>query len=274
MTGTISKRAKIGKNVIIKEGVIIEDNVTIGANSYIDYNAIIKSNVEIGENSFIGANCILGEYLADFMPDFNEKVHFLKIGKNAIIRSGCIIYGDTVIGNDFGTGHRVTIRENTQIGNYTNIGTLSDIQGNCRIGNYVHMHSNVHIGMKSEIKDFVWLFPYVILTNDPTPPSEKLLGVKIDEFAVVCARSIVLPGVHINKDALIGAGTVLTKNAEESSIVLGNPGRNVGKVEKIKDSSGKKIYPWRYTFDRGMPWKKKGYDEWKRTKDNIKLINY
>lgn len=42
-----------------------------------------------------------------------------------------------------------------RIGNHVRIGTLSDIQGHCEIGNYVNMHSNVHIGMKSEIEDFV-----------------------------------------------------------------------------------------------------------------------
>lgn len=251
----ISKKAKIGKNVILKDGVIIEDDVIIGDNSYIDYNTIIRNGVEIGEHAFIGANCILGEFLSDFCSDFECKKHPLKIGKNAIIRSGSIIYGDTEIGDDFGTGHRITIREKAKIGNHVNIGTLSDIQGDCEIGNYVHMHSNVHIGMKSTVKDYAWIFSYVVLTNDPTPPSEIMKGVTVNEYAVVCTGTVVLPGVSIGKDALIGAGTVLTKDAPEQAIIVGNPGKNMGDVTKIKDENGKQVYPWRYTFDRGMPWK-------------------
>ena len=251
----ISKKARIGNNVTIKDGVIIEDDVVIGDDSYIDYNAIIRNGVEIGKHAFVGANCVIGEFLADFCKDFKPKTHFLRIGDNATIRSGSIIYGDTVIGDDFGTGHRVTIRENTKIGDHVNVGTLSDIQGDCEIGNYVHMHSNAHIGMKSKIKDNVWIFPYVVLTNDPTPPSEVMKGVTVNEYAVVCTGTVVLPGVTIGKDALIGAGTVLTKDAPEQAIMVGNPSRNVGNVTKIKNDKGEQVYPWRYTFDRGMPWK-------------------
>ena len=109
----ISKKARIGNNVTIKDGVIIEDDVVIGDDSYIDYNAIIRNGVEIGKHAFVGANCVIGEFLADFCKDFKPKTHFLRIGDNATIRSGSIIYGDTVIGDDFGTGHRVTIGENT-----------------------------------------------------------------------------------------------------------------------------------------------------------------
>ena len=69
----IAKTAKVGKNVIIKEGAIIEDNVIIGDNCYIDYGAIIKENVTLGENSFIGGQCILGEFLYDFFQDQQNK---------------------------------------------------------------------------------------------------------------------------------------------------------------------------------------------------------
>lgn len=41
------------------------------------------------------------------------------------------------------------------------MGTLTDIQFECRIGNYVSLHSNVFLGEKTEIDDFVWLFPGV-----------------------------------------------------------------------------------------------------------------
>ncbi len=143
--------------------------------------------------------------MGDFYTDRSNKVHPLIIGQKALIRSETIIYGDTVIGDNFQTGHRVTIREKSRIGHNVRIGTLSDIQGDCDIGNYVNLHSNVHIGMKSTIKDYVWIFPYVVLTNDPTPPSETLLGVTIEEFAIIATGSIIMPGKHIGKDALVGA---------------------------------------------------------------------
>lgn len=264
----ISEKAKIGKNVIIKEGVIIEDNVVIGDNCYIDYNAIIKENVTLGSDSFIGVGCIIGEVLGDFFENYHNVPHPLLIGNNALIRSQSIIYGGSEIGEHFSTGHKVTIREKTKIGKHVSIGTLSDIQGDCVIGNYTRLHSNVHVGMKTILEDYVWVFPYVVFTNDPNPPSEILLGSTIKKFAVVCTGTVVLPGITINSNALVGAGAIVTKDVGEKAVVLGNPGKTVNDVEKIRNSAGEKVYPWCQSFSRGMPWAELGYAEWE--KNNVK----
>ena len=217
----------------------------------------------MGANAFVGARCILGEYLVDFIDARDLQKHRTIIGDNAVIRSETIIYGANVIGDNFQTGHRVTIREKSRIGCNVRIGTLSDIQGDCQIGDYVNMHSNVHIGQKSVIKNYVWIFPYVVLTNDPNPPSEQLLGVTVEEFAIIATGSVVLPGKVIGKDSLVGAGTIVSKNVQEGKVVVGNPIREIGDTVKIKNkTTGEDVYPWRYHFDRGMPWKGIGYDEW------------
>lgn len=259
-----------GKNVVIKPSVIIGDNVIIEDDVYIDYGCIIRDNVHIKKGAYIGAKCILGEYLSDFYDDKTNKKHSLVIGENSIIRSENVIYGDTFIGENFQTGHKVTIREKAKIGSNVRIGTLSDIQGHCEIGNYVSLHSNVHIGQKSKINDYVWIFPYVVLTNDPTPPSEELLGVTIDSFAIIATGSIILPGVHIAEDALIGAGSIVTKNVNKEAVVVGNPAREICSVRLIKNKiTNENIYPWRYTFKRGMPWEDSDYNSWIATINSL-----
>lgn len=275
MNNSIDKSAKIaesvilgqnifiGKNVEIKHGCIIEDNVEIGDNTTIEYNTIIRSDVKIGESSFIGSGCILGELLMDDICGYEHRIHPLILGKNALIRSNSIIYGGSIIGEAFQSGHRVTIRENSKIGDHVNIGTLSDIQGNCSIGNYVRMHSNVHIGQKSCIEDFVWIFPYVILTNDPTPPSNELKGVTLRKFSVVSTGSVVLPGVEIEGDSLVAAGAVVTKNVKAGEVVGGNPAKVISDVSRIRNHiTGEAVYPWRYSFKRGMPWEESDFDTW------------
>lgn len=255
--------AQIGSNVIIKEGVIIGENVIIEDNVYIDYGCIIRDNVHIKKDSFIGARCILGEYLMDFYKNKENKIHPLVIGENAIIRTENVIYGDTVIGNSFQSGHKVTIRENTKIGDNVRIGTLSDIQHHCDIGNYVNIHSNVFIGEMSRINDFVWIYPNVILTNDPTPPSNTIKGIHIDSYAVIAAGSIILPGIIVNRDALVGAGSIVTKDVTEECVVVGNPAKKICSITTIKNKvTGETVYPWRYTFKRGMPWENSDYETW------------
>jgi acetyltransferase-like isoleucine patch superfamily enzyme len=50
--------------------------------------------------------------------------------------------------------------------------------------------------------------------NDPTPPSNTLSGVTIEDFAVLSAYRLILPGVHVGTDALIDGGAVVTKDVE------------------------------------------------------------
>lgn len=253
----------VGTNVHIGANVIIEDNVTIGDDSYIDSNTIIRANVKLGKNAFVGSNCIIGEYMMDFCQDKKEHAHILSIGDDALIRSGSIIYAGSDIGSNFQTGHQVTIREKSVIGNHVSVGTLSDIQGNCNIGNYVRLHSNVHIGQMSKIDDYVWIFPYVVLTNDPTPPSDELLGVHVHSFAVIATSAVVLPGVDIAADTLVAAGAIVTKNVSRYSVVGGNPAKCISDIRNIKNkTTGENVYPWRYHFDRTMPWENIGYENW------------
>ena len=121
----IDDSAIIGENVTLGHNIIIEPNAKVGNNTFIDSNTIIRSNANIGDNSFIGSNCIIGEYLMDYCLDKKFHEHPLYIGDNALIRSGSILYAGSVIGNNFQTGHQVTIREKAEIGNNVSIGTLS-----------------------------------------------------------------------------------------------------------------------------------------------------
>lgn len=259
----IGSNVQFGNNVSLGHNCIIEDGVVIGDNAFIDSNTVVRRGVTLGRDAFIGANCIIGEYLMDFCSDYKYHDHPLMIGNNALIRSGSIIYAGSTIGNDFQTGHQVTVREKTVIGEHVSVGTLSDIQGNCRIGNYVRLHSNVHIGQLSMVDDFVWIFPYVVLTNDPTPPSEDFVGVHVHSFAIIAASATIMPGLDIGQDALVAAGAVVTKPVAGYAVVAGNPARPISDVRKVRNKvTGKPVYPWRYYFERAMPWEGMGFEAW------------
>lgn len=241
----ISPKASIGKNVKIGDNTSILDNVTIG------------------ENSIISNNCIIGEPLSDYYYNENYNNPNTVIGSGSLIRSHAIIYSGNTIGNDFSTGHRVTIRENMKIGNHCRIGTLSDLQGFSEIGNYCWLHSNVHIGQHSKIGNFVFIYPYAVFTNDPHPPSTICIGPSVDDYSQIAVGSILLPGVKLGKHVLVGANSVVGKDVEDYQLVVGNPAKPIKDVrELISKETGKSHYPWPYNFDRGMPWKDIGYENW------------
>lgn len=230
-TALVSKKAKIG------------DNVTVGAYS------IIHENVEIGDNTEIGSHCEIGvpSALSDGAP--------LVIGKSSLIRSHSVFYEGSVFGDKLATGHRVTVREKTIAGEGFQIGTLSDIQGHCEIGDYVKFHSNVHIGQHSKIGNYVWIFPYVVLTNDPHPPSNVMMGVTIEDYVAIATMSIILPGVTVKSGALVGAHSSVNRTVEPDTVVAGSPAKFICNTVdiKLKDGSGEKAYPWRRHFHRGYP---------------------
>lgn len=271
----IADGAVLGKDIVLGHNCIIEDSVVIGDNTYIDSNTIIRRNTTIGKNSFIGSNCLIGEYWMDFCLDRKMHVHQLTIGDNALIRSDSILYAGSDIGANFQTGHRVTIREKSKIGNHVSIGTLSDIQGNCNIGNYVRLHSNVHIGQLSKIDDFVWIFPYVVLTNDPTPPSENFVGVHVHPFAIIATGAVIMPGLDIGQDCLVGAGAIVTKSIEPYAVAVGNPAKAISDVRTVKNKiTGEPVYPWREHFSNYMPWDGIGFEAWYASLDMVEKKEY
>jgi len=266
-TAIIGPKVHLGDNNTIYPNTIIygptrigDDNI-IGSNVVIGYGAIIYPNVVIGDNTFIGPYSILGEPTGSFYSETEggvEKHNFKKtfIGANSVVRSHSVIYENVEIGEGFQSGHRVTIRENTRIGIKCSVGTLSDIQGEVYIGDYVRMHSNVHIGQHSIVEDFAWIYPYVVLTNDPHPPVYNPRGVTIKKYAVVSTSSVIMPAVIVGENALVGAHSVVTKNVDAEMLVLGNPARVKCSVRDIRDEKGNQIYPWREFIkeNRGYPW--------------------
>jgi len=233
----------IHPSAIIGEGAQLGANVSIGA------NVLIGANVIIGNNVTIQNNCEIGVYSA------GDNISPLVIGDNGFIRSQSIFYTGSVFGENLVTGHRVTVREGVEAGKNLQLGTLTDLQGDCSIGDYVRMHSNVHIGKYSKIGSYVWIFPYVVLTNDPHPPSEVHKGVALEDYVALSTMSVVLPGVVVKKDTLVGAHSLVSKDTNEGTLVAGRPAKEICLSSKVRlqDGSRKPAYPWRRHFHRGYP---------------------
>ena len=235
------------------------ENQSYGKNVRVHPTAIVYPNVVLNENVFVGPYCIIGEPSGAYYKDPDGyKPKITEIGANSVIRSHNVIYEDVHIGENFQSGHHVTIREDSVLGNNCSVGTLSDIQGKVRIGNFVRMHSNVHIGMLTTIKDYVWIFPYSVVTNDLYPPMDRLTGCTIEEYALITTGSILLPGVKVGKNAMVAAGAVVSKDVEEEALVMGVPAKQRGLVTDIRDENGEAVYPWKDHMeeDRGYPWQK------------------
>jgi acetyltransferase-like isoleucine patch superfamily enzyme len=195
--------------------------------------AVIGRHVTLHGETVVGDYVILGEPFAGAA----EAELALLIGRDARIRSHTVIYGGSVIGDRFQTGHGVLIRERNEIGSDVSVGTHSVIEHHVVLGDRVRIHSNAFIPEYSVVDADAWIGPNVVFTNAAYPMSPEaksnLRGPHLLAGAKIGANATLLPGVTIGRDALVGAGSVVVNDVPDGAVVVGNPARVVRRVEDL-----------------------------------------
>lgn len=153
-----------------------------------------------------------------------------RIGRGAVIRSHTVIYTNADIGERFESGHHVVIREETVIGNQVWIWSHSTIDYGCRIGDRVRIHNHVYVAQGTVIEDDAFLAPGVMIANDRYPISARIEAPSIGRGAIIGVNTTILPGVTIGEEALVGAGSVVTRDIPRRAIAYGNPARVHGRT--------------------------------------------
>ncbi|MFQ3192739.1 MAG: UDP-2-acetamido-3-amino-2,3-dideoxy-glucuronate N-acetyltransferase [Paraglaciecola sp.] len=123
----------------------------------------------------------------------------------------------------------VVILENAKIGKNCNICAHTLIEGDVILGNNVTVKSGVYIWDGTRIEDDVFIGPNATLTNDLMPRSKQypdsFLGITLQKGCSIGANATLLPGITVGQGAMIGAGSVVTKDVPENAIVAGNPAK-------------------------------------------------
>lgn len=185
--------------------------------------------VSLGEGHEVDPDVILG-YLTGRRIDTLA----LTIGPGARIRSGTVIYAGSTIGAGLQTGHNVVIREENAIGDDLNVWNSSTIDYGCSIGNGVKIHCNVYVAQFTTLEDEVFLAPGVTIANDPHPVCGQCMrGPTIRQRARIGVNVTVLPHITIGEGALIGAGSVVTRDIPAFTVAYGHPARPVKSVEEL-----------------------------------------
>ena len=123
-----------------------------------------------------------------------------------------------------------------QIGRNCNICAHVFIENNVVIGDDVTIKSGVQLWDGVRVGNKVFIGPNVTFTNDLVPRSKssnwELIETNIEEGASIGANATIIAGVSIGKYALIGAGSVITKNIPPYTLWYGNPARQKGYVTR------------------------------------------
>ena len=169
-----------------------------------------------------------------YRPGRDIEIVAARIGNHAHIRSGTVVYASTIIGDDFETGHNVVIREENVIGDRFSIWNNSTVDYGCRIGNNVRIHNNVYVAQLTTIEDDVFLAPGVMTANDPHPICTKCMqGPILKKSCRIGVNVTILSHVIIGEGALIGAGSVVTRDVPPYMLAYGNPAKPRKHVDEL-----------------------------------------
>jgi len=143
------------------------------------------------------------------------------------------------IGEDTKIWQFCVVLEKARIGKNCNINSHVFIENDVIIGDNVTIKSGVQLWDGVEIQDNVFIGPNVTFTNDVNPRSkqypEAFLRTTVRKGASIGANSTILPNIEIGEFALIGAGSVVTKKVLPQELVIGNPAKRIGWVNKNGD---------------------------------------
>lgn len=150
----------------------------------------------------------------------------VKIGKNVelgrfiIIEEGCEIGDNTFIG-DF-----VKMRPNTKIGRHCVICNFVGFEPSVTIGDHVSIREMSLIGARTVIEDLVFIAAGVMMVNDKKISWQRPQieipkeGPMIRRGARIGVSAVILPGIEIGENAVVGAGSVVYKNVPPRSVVM------------------------------------------------------
>ncbi|HEY8109873.1 MAG TPA: acyltransferase [Candidatus Nitrosotenuis sp.] len=145
------------------------------------------------------------------------------------------------IGKNVRIWHFAYVGDNTIIGDNVKIGSLAHVDYNVIIGENTMIEGLVYIPPLSRIGKNVFIGPAAALTNDPYPPSDKLIGVTIKDGAIIGSRAVIKAGITIGENSVVAMGAVVTKDVPDNVLVAGVP----AKIKYSREEYDRKQKKWK-----------------------------
>ena len=127
------------------------------------------------------------------------------------------------IGQNVKIWHFSYIGDDVEIGDNVKIGSLVHIDYNVKIGENTKIEGQAYIPPLSRIGKNVFIGPAAALTNDPYPMCDKMIGVTIEDNAIIGSRAVIKAGVTVGKNSVVAMGAVVTRDVPDNTVVVGTP---------------------------------------------------
>jgi UDP-2-acetamido-3-amino-2,3-dideoxy-glucuronate N-acetyltransferase len=131
------------------------------------------------------------------------------------------------IGKNVKIWHFAYVGSEAEIGDNVMIGSLTHIDYKVKIGDNTRIEGSVYIPPLTVIGKNVFIGPAAAFTNDPYPMSPKMVGVIVEDGAIIGSRSVFKPGVRVGRNSVIAMAAVVTKDVLPETVVMGHPAKPV-----------------------------------------------
>jgi acetyltransferase-like isoleucine patch superfamily enzyme len=219
-------------NAIVYPGAIIEEGVVLGN------GVVVHENVRVGRGTMVNDNAVLGRapQVAGIIQRPPKKdLPRLDIGTNCVIGACAVLYVGTTIGNDTMIGDLASIREECKIGNHVVIGRGVMLNYNIEVRDRARIMDTSHFGGDIVVEEDVFVGPHVSTANDNTiglTAGVTRRGPRICRGASIGVGAILLAGITIGEQAIVGAGALVLHDVPPRKIAIGVPAKIDGDVPK------------------------------------------
>ena len=217
-------------------GLLLGDQVVLPESVWLGGHVVIHAGTVIGEGVTIQDGAVLGKPLALgplSVADRSVPVA-LVVEDGAMICAGAVVLAGARVGASAVIGDQAHVRERVTVGEQSVVGRGSAIDNDVAIGARVRIQTSCYLTAFSRVEDDVFVAPGVTTTNDNTMARHErgvaLAGATLRRACRVGGAAVLLPGIEIGEEALVAAGSVVTRDVAPRTVVMGAPARMIREV--------------------------------------------